>query len=122
MVSTPDGGTALRIDGNGNLALTGYFNSWMDFNRDGLQDADGGGYFVADFSISGNTTPVYRWAARSSGTGTTSGNGVAFDNAGHVVTAGSFYLTTDFGGISLNPPYGGPDGFVAVGRARSTPL
>ena len=99
-----DTAMALKVDTSGNLALTGYYNSWMDFNRDGLEDAAGSGYFVAAFTISGNAQPVFRWANRSS-TGTGIGNAVGFDGSGHLLTSGSWQAGTfKLGGISASTP------------------
>jgi len=107
-----DMGYAVKIDGTGNLALTGQYNSWMDFNRDGLEDAGGSGYFVASFAVTGNSAPVYRWAKRSS-TGNGVGYGVAFDSAGHVFSAGSFTGGLDPGGILATDPARGTAAFAA---------
>ena len=99
-----DTGMALKVDTSGNLALTGYYNSWMDFNRDGLEDAAGSGYFIATFTLSGNAQPVFRWAKRSA-TGTGIGNAVGFDGSGHVFTSGSWQAGTfNPDGISATTP------------------
>jgi hypothetical protein len=107
-----DSGTAVSVDRNGNLALTGQANSITDFTGTGVYTS-GSGYFIASFGSSGNSAPTCRWTKRSSGTGFSFGSGVAFDSLGRIVTAGSFYLTADFGGISVTPPNGAYDGFVA---------
>jgi len=107
-----DSGMAVSVDRNGNLALTGRANSGLDLAGTGAYNP-GNGYFIASFGSSGNSAPACRWSKRSSGTGFSIGSGVAFDSLGHIVTGGSFYLTADFGGISVTPPYGNYDGFVA---------
>jgi hypothetical protein len=82
----------------------------MDFNRDGVEDAPGSGYFVAGFSISGNAQPVFRWAKRSA-SGSGIGNAVGFDTSGHVLISGSWQASTfSVGGISVSTP--GTGGFV----------
>src|SRR5207302_10189060 len=59
-----DTGMALKVDTSGNLALTGYYNSWMDFNWDGLEEAAGGGYFVSVFTIFGIALLMFNCAHR----------------------------------------------------------
>jgi hypothetical protein len=95
---------ALKIDTSGQLALTGYFSSWMDFNLDGVEDAPGSGYFVASFTLSGNAQPVFQWAKRSL-TGNGIGNAVTFDTTGHVLTAGSWSSSSlALGSLTISTP------------------
>lgn len=102
-----DGGACVSVDGNGNLAITGTSSYMIDFGNGVWLGA--GGYYVANYTISGNSPPVYQWAKRSYGVGT----GIAFDSAGHVLTTGTFSgAPVDFGGITV-APQGAPDSFVA---------
>ena len=100
-----DKGVAVRINA-GQLVLTGQLSSPVLF---GSWPNDptlfGNGYFLASYTLAGNAPPIYRWA-KYSGTGAIPniGNDVAFDRLGHVLTAGSFQATTDFGGITLDVP------------------
>ena len=69
----------------------------------------GGGYYVANYTISGNSPPVYQWVKRNYG----GSFGVAFDSIGHILTTGTFNgMPVDFGGTTL-APVGLTDGFVA---------
>jgi hypothetical protein len=107
LTGSADNGRALRVDSTGNLVLTGYYTSWMDFNRDGVEDAPGSGYFVASFTVSGNAQPVFRWAKRS-GSGSGIGNALSFDTSGHVLTSGSWQANTfNLDGISFVTPGSG---------------
>jgi hypothetical protein len=109
-LSVGDCGFAVRVDASGNLAITGQFDSGMNFGGSWLP---GKGYFVASFTISGNSLPTYRWAERSNTINNGLGSAVAFDTLGHLTTAGSFNYTTDFGGISATVPAGTTGAFVA---------
>jgi hypothetical protein len=99
-VNAPDRGTGVKINANGVLALTGNFGSYMSF---GVYPQDppvsGFGYFVAEFTLSGNSPPVYQWAKRSSSSNST-GNAVALSPLGTVATCGYFQGSTDFGGMA----------------------
>jgi hypothetical protein len=99
----PDTGMAVRIDASGNLALAGVFNSWMDFNNDGLNDAPGGGFFVASFRLTGNSAPVFRWAKRST-TSSGEGSAVAFDSQGHLLVCGRWQGILTLDGNSATSP------------------
>src|SRR5439155_25092904 len=94
------------VDGNGNMAITGQAASPLDFVGDGSYLL-GGAYFVATLTISGNVAPVYHWAKRAYATG----YGIGFDSAGHLLSAGTFQGTVDFGGILATAPVM-TDGFV----------
>jgi hypothetical protein len=102
-------GFAVSIDANGNLALTGncpavYFG--------GSQYLVGNGYFVARFTISGNSPPDYRWAKLATTGSGSAGYGIASDTLGHVLTAGWFKGTTDFGGLSADANVVYPSAFI----------
>ncbi len=96
-----DSGYGVKIDGSGNLALTGQFDSAMNF---GTWPQDpwllGKGYFVASFGISGDAMPTYRWTKRASGLQQSCGTAVALSSTGKVIPVGCFSGTVDFGGIS----------------------
>ncbi len=96
-----DSGYGVKIDGSGNLALTGQFDSAMNF---GTWPQDpwllGKGYFVASFGISGDAMPTYRWTKRASGLQQSCGTAVALSSTGKVIPVGCFSGTVDFGGVS----------------------
>jgi hypothetical protein len=106
-------GNAVKIDANGNLALTGVkAGPW---NVGGTWNFSTG-FFVLTYAISGNTPPVLRWS-KFPGAGSTAsspGNGIALDALGHVLTTGSFsFGTVDFGGIWGTTTPNSGYGFVA---------
>jgi len=105
-------GTAVQIDANGNMVLIGFKGCpWYV----GGAWNNSGGYFVQAFTISGNTAPVLKWYKfpGASTTGSSQGNGVAFDSSGHVLITGWLdYGTVDFGGISVTTTANGQYGFV----------
>jgi hypothetical protein len=109
---TGDSGAAITLDGNGNLAITGGSSYPLDFVGNGSYLYTGY-YFVANFTVSGNSPPSYRWARRANAN---RGTGIAFDEAGHVITTGNFggstSLVVDFGGVSASVLSGVTDGFV----------
>jgi hypothetical protein len=96
---SPDRGIGVKISANGVLALTGNFGSYMEFGvYPQNPPVSGFGYFVAEFTLSGNSPPVYQWAKRSSSSNSSS-YGVAFSPLGTVATCGYFQGSTDFGGM-----------------------
>jgi hypothetical protein len=105
--SGTDTGSAVAVDANGYVALTGKAISPLYFGP-GSQSMYGNGnanYFVANFTISGTSPPAYRWAKRSVGSNNVSaGNGVTFDTLGHVVIAGTVQGTADLGGATASGP------------------
>ena len=104
-------GNAVKIDANGNLALTGVKSGlWI---VGGTMNFDNG-FFLETYALSGNTSPVLRWSHLPSADVTSAGNGIAFDSFGHVLATGSFsYGTLDFGGILAVTLANSEDGFVA---------
>ena len=94
--SGPDIGMAVKVDGVGNLALTGAHYSPLSFGGSWMF---GHGYFLEVFTISGNTPPSSDWSQHSGNTGAGGGgNALAFDTTGHLLTGGWFSGITDFGG------------------------
>ena len=98
---SPDRGLAVDWDSDV-LVLTGQVNSSVNFG--GGNSFGGANCFVATFTASGLTPPVWRWDKRAQGGGS-GGNGVAIDTFGHVVNGGFVSGTADFG-----------DGNIVVGQ------
>jgi hypothetical protein len=100
---------AVATDGGGRLAIVGKSGS-VDFSGTGLYTS---GNFLINFTVSGNSAPVFQWAKSA---GVNDATGVAFDSLGHVVATGnmggSAAFSIDFGGISATVPMGVTDGFV----------
>jgi len=104
-------GNSVKIDANGNLAMTGAkAGAWnvggtINFN---------GGVFVHVYAISGNAAPTLTWSKLpGANTGSSQGNGIAFDGQGHVLVTGWFASgTVDFGGMSATTAGNTQYGFV----------
>ena len=92
------------------LALTGVSLNGMNM---GYGWVYGTGYFLANFTISGTSSPVFKRLQRSS-TGVSAGTGIAFDSTGHVLTAGWFQTGITLGdGASVLAGAGSKDAFLA---------
>jgi hypothetical protein len=98
----------VAVDNNGNVYITGYFYSYIDFGGGTLYSKGSYDIFVASFTPAG--TP--RWSKAFGGTSSDYGFSVDTDAAGNVYLAGYFYNTVNFGGSTLTSK-GGPDIFLA---------
>jgi len=93
-----DVGSAVAVDGSGNVVVTGYFNDTVDFGGGpALVSAGSNDIFVAKYNASG----VHQWSQGFGSTGLDQGNAIAADGSGNVVVAGSFSGTVTFGGVNL---------------------
>ncbi len=90
--------THVAVDGTGNVVLTGYFMSQVNFGGGLLTSSGSYDAFVAKYAAADG---AFLWADRFGGAGIDMGNGVAVDNTGDIVATGFFAQTVDFGGISL---------------------
>jgi hypothetical protein len=107
----------VAVDGGGNVAITGYFASTVDFGGGSLTSTGPLSVFLAEYTSAG----AYLWARAFTSTGVNSGNGVTVDGGNNVIVTGSFQGTTDFGSEVLNSA-GGTDIFVAKYTSAGTPL
>jgi hypothetical protein len=114
--STTDGdyGTAIALDANADIVVTGAFNGTVDFNPGtgtaNLTAAGSSGIFIARYSASGG----YQWAfTPAQGTH----NRVTLDAGGDIYVIGSFIGPNDFdpgtGTATLPGGANGAGGFVA---------
>ena len=95
-----DGGVGIAVGPSGNITVTGYVNSSVDFGGGVLNPAVLGSYaFVANLATDG----CHRWS-RIYGAGFTSGGAVAIGPDGDSHIVGSFRNTVDFGGAPITPP------------------
>jgi len=94
-------GRAIAVDGAGNVYVTGFFTSTVDFDPDPASvanrtSAGSNDVFLAKYSASGN----YLWAGSMGGGTSSSYNdqsyGMAVDGSGNAYITGVFYLKADF--------------------------
>ena len=94
--TSTDIGNSLDLDGSGNVVVTGYFGTTVDFDpgagTSNLTSALAADIFLAKYDASGN----YVWAKSMGGTGADIGNSLALDGSGNVVLTGSFNGPADF--------------------------
>lgn len=96
MGSGSKGDHCLKVDISGNIYLTGFFQSTIDFDpgpgtftltADGLEDI-----FVSKVDASGN----FLWAKKMGGKGNDCGLSLSIDGSGNIFTSGYFSDTLDF--------------------------
>lgn len=96
--SDDDKGYGITTDSNGNIYLTGYFNSIANFNTPanfGTNDVISAGFadiFVAKYSNNGQIL----WVKRAGGDVSDLGFDICVNNNGEVVITGTFGLTANF--------------------------
>lgn len=101
-------GRAVAMDDAGNVVVTGFAGSPVDFGGGALTGAGSAELFLARYDAAG----AHVWSWLRGGTGEEIGNGVALDDDGSVVLAGEFNGTTNLGGANLTSA-GSDDIFVA---------
>jgi len=102
-------GTAIAVDGSGNVLVAGYAGPNVDFGGGELATAGGFDLFVAKYA--GNDGH-YLWARRFGGPIDELPWAMALDAGGNVLVTGEFTGTTNLGGASLTSA-GDRDVFVA---------
>lgn len=105
--ASSDVAEAVAVDGNGNVALAGYFQGAVDFGGGSLTSAGGNDAFSALYDANGNHVWSRGWGGPSDDRAT----GVAVDRDGSVLTTGTFTGNVSFGGALLANT-GGGDIFV----------
>jgi hypothetical protein len=123
--STYDGGSALAIDGSGNIYLAGCFSDTADFDPGSgtallnRQPEDGEDMFVARYTSSG----AYACAFNVDGTGESVGTSLAVDGSGNLCITGQFGGTADFdpGAGTANATSAG-DADIFIARYTPTTL
>ena len=109
-----DLGHGVATDGFGNVYVTGYFESSVDFDPSGGDPHTSNGnldVFLSKFDSSGNFKGVRTWGASDFDRG----YGVATDGSGNVYVTGFFQGTVDFdpGGGDINTSNGHEDVFLS---------
>jgi FlgD Ig-like domain/Beta-propeller repeat len=93
-----DVGSAVAMDGSGNVVVTGSFENSVYFGGNlGWSSAGASDMFIARFSAGG----VYQYSRAGGGAVDDFGNAVAVDGSGKAVVTGNYSGAADFGGASL---------------------
>ncbi len=103
-----DEGFGVRLDGSGNITVTGLFRGTARFDTVSVTSAGLEDIFIAKYDASGNLL----WVRRAGGTSGDVGLGVAVDGLGNSIITGFFQGTATFGTINLVST-GGSDIFIA---------
>jgi hypothetical protein len=102
-------GRSVACDGSGNVVVTGYFRSTVNFGGGTLTSAGADDIFLAEFDSNGN----HLWSKRFGDEWLQQmGHSTACDGSGNVVVTGHFEGTVDFGGEPLTSA-GNDDIFLA---------
>lgn len=108
-----DWGTAIALDGSGNILTTGVFQATSNFNPSGTAEITAAGandvydVFVSKLDGSGN----YVWAKSMGSSGNDYGLSITADASNNVYTTGGFSNTANFN------PSGTADNYTALGAA-----
>ncbi len=113
--SLDDYGTAVAVDGSGNVVVTGQFQGDATFGGTTLTSAGLNDIFVAKYDAGGKLL----WARSAGGSGNDAGAGIAVDGSGNVVVVGYFVGDATFGATTLTSA-GLGDVFVAQYDAAGT--
>lgn len=98
-----DIGSAVAVDGFGNVLLTGWFWSKVDFGGGPLESNGEKDIFAVKLSPAGD----YLWSKHFGGKQVDYSRGAAFDKDGNALLTGTFYLTANFGGKDLKAEWKG---------------
>ena len=99
----------VAVDGQGEIAMAGYFQNSVNFGTGTLSSAGNGDIFVAKYSTQG--TPL--WSRRAGGAQDDRAKAVAVDGSGNVLVTGLFYGTIDLGGGAVSSAPNAVNCFVA---------
>jgi Beta-propeller repeat len=106
--TSSDYGYGIATDPNGNVYVTGYFYTSINFGGSTLTSNGSGDIFVASFDSTGK----HRWSKNFGNTSSDYGYDVATDSAGNVYVSGYFYNSINFGGTTISSK-GSGDAFLA---------
>jgi hypothetical protein len=105
-----DYSTGISTDVNGNVFVTGFFESTtLTFGTTVLNNAGSANIFIAKYDVNGN--PL--WARSAGGTGYDYGNSVSADASGNVVVTGTFDSSTLTFSTTVLTNAGSSDIFIA---------
>ena len=103
-----DGANDLAVDPDGNIIVTGYFDSTATFGGYILNSAGSSDIFIAKYTSTGTVL----WAVSAGGLDYDQGESVTTDNSGNVIITGIFNGSATFGTITLTS-FGSYDIFTA---------
>ncbi|MBP6334478.1 MAG: T9SS type A sorting domain-containing protein [Bacteroidia bacterium] len=104
-----DAGSAIALDGNRNVYITGEFEVTAKFSpTDSITSGGSNDIYLAKYNNNGG----FLWVKRFGGSGDCRGRAIAVDAAGYAYISGSFSGTATFGGSNLTSA-GNLDIFVA---------
>lgn len=117
---TPALGTAVAVDGAGDIVLAGYFKGTLDLGGPVLVSQGDTDVFVAKLDAAG--TPL--WSHAFGGSGSDRAFGVAVGPGGEVLVTGGFRGLVTFGALPAvsSPGLGDLSGFLVELSATGTPL
>ncbi len=92
-----DSGSAVAVDGSGNILMAGYFKGTADFGGSLFTSAGGADMFLAKYSNAG----VHQWSLRFGTTGDETVKAIALDASGNIFVAGYFTGSGNFGGSTF---------------------
>ena len=98
----------LKVDNAGNVYITGYYSTGINFGGSALSSAGSYDIYVASFDSSGK----HRWSKGFGSTSSDYGQALDIDASGNVYLTGRFYYTINFGGGTITSA-GSYDIFVA---------
>jgi hypothetical protein len=101
-------GTALAVNDEGDVLVTGSFAGSIDFGDGALHAAGGSDAFVVKLDGAGGAA---RWSKRFGDLADQQGTSIAVDAGGHVIVTGSFHGAIDIGLGPLESP-GGSNAFL----------
>lgn len=96
--SFPEGGTSVKVDGSGNLYVTGSFAGTVSFGSASLVSAGQTDVFVAKYNS--NSGDVI-WAKRFGGTDSDNGLSVAINGSGEIFFSGTYFGSFTIGSTTL---------------------
>ena len=106
--SGEDRGIVIKVDGDGNVLVTGYFQGTVSFGGISYHAAGGTDIFIAKYDGTG----MHIWSKAFGDSSDDQGLGIARDGDGSIFVTGYFQGTVDFGGGPLTS-VGGHDIYVA---------
>lgn len=89
-------GQAIKVDGAGNVIVTGHFTGTMDFGGGPLVSAGNDDIFLVKLSTDG----VHQWSQRFGAAGDDFGLALAIDGSNNIFLCGYFNNIVNFGGVN----------------------